>query len=99
MPSYTKTSPAFYVLYCLASSAKLRGNLGSSRNSSIAQPDPRSVARFSLLCWISSVNILLKYALKVPPVYVFTIYITFLFFGFVEVPRDPSIHENGINAG
>lgn len=70
MPSYTKTSPAFYALLCcLASSAKLRGNLGSSPDSSLAHLDPRSVARLSLLCWISSVknvlNILLKYRLRI----------------------------------
>lgn len=64
-PSYTKTSPAFHALLCcLASSAKLRGNLGSSPDTSITHLVPRSVARLSLLCWISSVKIILKYAVK-----------------------------------
>lgn len=88
MPSYTKTSPAFYALLCcLASSAKLRGNLGSSPDSSIAHLDPRSVARLSLLCWISSVKIVLKYTLKVPPAYLFPIYTRFYSVDSLKYPK------------
>ena len=64
--------PGFsYLLCCLASSENLRGNLGSSPDSSIVHLVPRHLSWLSLLYWISSVRILLKCAFKVPSSYAF----------------------------